>query len=137
MKRRSNHIRLSGLVEEGSLKSEKGLRIKFVVSDGNNTIPVVYTGDKPSLFGEKQGVVAEGQIDKNGVFQAETILAKHDEKYMPREVVDTLKKQGVWQGGKKKMQEKPKPQTDVNNQPPSQQQSQAQTQSQTQKTVSQ
>lgn len=129
------NIRLSGLVEEGSLKQEEGLRIRFSVSDGNKAIPVVYTGSRPDLFGEKQGVIAEGQIDKNGVFQAETILAKHDENYMPREVVDALKKQGVWRDGKAKMPKKPQPQTDAKALP--QQQSQAQPQPQPDKTVSQ
>jgi cytochrome c-type biogenesis protein CcmE len=133
------NIRLSGLVVEGSLKQEEGLRIKFSVSDGNKAIPVTYTGSRPDLFGEKQGVIAEGQIDENGVFQAETILAKHDENYMPREVVDALKKQGVWRNGKvempKKPQPQPQPQTDVKAQP--QQQSQAQPQPQPEKTVSQ
>ncbi len=128
------NIRLSGLVEEGSLKQEGGLRIRFSVTDGNKAIPVVYTGSRPDLFGEKQGVIAEGQIDDKGVFQAETILAKHDENYMPREVVDALKKQGVWRDGKAKMPKKPQPETDVKS--PSQQQSQAQPQPQPEKTVS-
>lgn len=129
------NIRLSGLVEEGSLKQEGGLRIQFSVSDGNKAIPVVYTGSRPDLFGEKQGVIAEGQIDGNGVFQAETILAKHDENYMPREVVDALKKQGVWRDGKAKMPKKPQPQMDTKTLP--QQQSQAQPQPQPEKSVSQ
>ena len=62
-------------------------------------MPVAYTGLLPDLFREGQGVVAEGALDKKGVFQADSILAKHDERYMPREVADALKKQGVWQEG--------------------------------------
>ena len=70
----------------------------FIVTDGNVDITVRYNNALPSLFREGQGVVAEGQIE-NGIFMAQNVLAKHDENYMPAEVADKLKEQGVWQGG--------------------------------------
>lgn len=88
-------FRIGGLVEEGSLKRGQGAEISFSVTDTNATIPVKFTGVLPDLFGEKQGVVATGKyID--GTFMATEILAKHDETYMPKEVVDALKAQGVY-----------------------------------------
>ena len=89
-------IRLGGLVKPGSLVRGDNLLIRFEVTDGNREIPVVYQGIVPDLFREEQGVIAEGALDPQGTFRADTILAKHDEKYMPREVVDALKKQGQW-----------------------------------------
>ena len=89
-------FRLGGLVEEGSLV-EEGETVRFVVTDGGASVPVVYTGLRPDLFGEGEGVVATGAL-AGGVFEATEILAKHDESYMPREVVDALKEQGVYQG---------------------------------------
>jgi cytochrome c-type biogenesis protein CcmE len=94
-------IRIGGLVKEGSLKRD-GLEARFEVTDGGASLPVVYSGVLPDLFREGQGVVAEGGLLAGGSFRADTVLAKHDENYMPREVVDALKKQGVWQEGKKK-----------------------------------
>ncbi len=96
--RPGQRIRLGGLVSEGSVKRDQGTQIQFVVTDGKSTMNVTYTGLLPDLFREKQGVVAEGKIGADGVFHADTVLAKHDENYMPREVADALKKQGVWQG---------------------------------------
>ena len=90
-------IRLGGLVEEGSLVRGEGLTMTFRVTDLNNAIPVSYTGVPPDLFREGQGVVTEGVLDGSGSFVADTVLAKHDENYMPPEVADALKKQGVWQ----------------------------------------
>lgn len=90
-------FRLGGLVETGSL-IKAGSRISFSVSDGTKAISVHYQGLLPDLFREGQGVVAEGMLDGSGAFQASTILAKHDETYMPREVAEALKKQGHWQG---------------------------------------
>lgn len=90
-------VRLGGMVKSGSLMRGDDLQIHFEVTDGNAEIPVSYRGIVPDLFREGQGVVAEGQVEPGGTFKAETILAKHDETYMPREVVDTLKKQGHWQ----------------------------------------
>ena len=94
------HIRIGGLVKEGSIQRE-GLQSRFGVTDGGADLSVVYTGVLPDLFREGQGVVAEGALDTGGIFRADTVLAKHDENYMPREVVDALKKQGVWQHGEK------------------------------------
>jgi cytochrome c-type biogenesis protein CcmE len=95
-------IRLGGMVKEGSLVRGDNLQIKFLVTDGANDIPVSYQGIVPDLFREGQGVVAEGRVEPGQTFRADSILAKHDERYMPREVADALKKQGRWQedGGK-------------------------------------
>jgi cytochrome c-type biogenesis protein CcmE len=90
-------VRLGGMVKPGSLTRGDDLKIRFEVTDGNSEIPVSYRGIVPDLFREGQGVVAEGLIEPGGSFKADTILAKHDENYMPREVVETLKKQGHWQ----------------------------------------
>ena len=89
-------IRLGGLVKTGSLERGNGLRVRFEVTDGKNEIPVTYKGVLPDLFREGQGVVAEGELDTSGIFDADTILAKHDSTYMPKEVVDALKKSGHW-----------------------------------------
>ena len=91
-------FRLGGMVEQGSLVRGDNLAVSFKVSDGGATLPVTYKGILPDLFREGQGVVAEGSLDAGGVFRADNILAKHDERYMPREVADALKKQGVWAG---------------------------------------
>ena len=91
-------IRLGGLVAEGSLKRGEGLTITFAITDTAKSIPVRYTGILPDLFREGQGVVAEGKLDADGRFIADSILAKHDENYMPPEVAKSLKEQGVWQG---------------------------------------
>lgn len=88
-------LRLGGLVETGSL-AKQGTSVRFVVTDGNGHVTVAYTGILPDLFREGQGVVAEGLLKPDGVFAADTVLAKHDERYMPREVADTLKKTGHW-----------------------------------------
>jgi cytochrome c-type biogenesis protein CcmE len=88
-------LRIGGLVKEGSLVRE-GLSARFEVTDGNASFPVMYRGILPDLFREQQGVVAEGAFDAAGIFRADTVLAKHDERYMPKEVADALKKQGVW-----------------------------------------
>lgn len=87
-------LRIGGLVKEGSI-SKEGVLVRFEVTDGAKSVPVRYQGMLPDLFREKQGVVAEGTFE-DGVFSARTILAKHDENYMPREVVDALKDKGVW-----------------------------------------
>lgn len=90
-------IRLGGLVVEGSISRAEGQRILFQVTDGGANVPVEYVGLMPDLFREGQGVVAEGRLDADGRFRATSVLAKHDEAYMPREVADALKKQGHWQ----------------------------------------
>jgi cytochrome c-type biogenesis protein CcmE len=92
-------FRLGGLVAQGSLKHE-GTKVEFIVTDMEKSIPVTYQGQLPDLFREGQGVVAEGKLDGEGMFIADTVFAKHDENYMPKEVADALKKKGVWQEGK-------------------------------------
>src|SRR5437868_5298737 len=89
-------IRLGGLVQAGSVVRADGTNVRFEVTDGNKTIAVSYAGILPDLFREGQGVVAEGALDSAGFFRADTVLAKHDETYMPKEVADALKKQGYW-----------------------------------------
>lgn len=92
-------IRVGGLVKPGSLKRGDNLQVRFEVTDGKSDVPVRYQGIVPDLFREGQGVVAEGKIENDGIFVADTVLAKHDERYMPKEVVDALKKTGRWQEG--------------------------------------
>ena len=89
-------IRLGGLVKSGSLVRSDNLKVRFDVTDGNHDMVVAYQGVLPDLFREGQGVVAEGTLDGSGVFNADTVLAKHDETYMPKEVADALKKSGHW-----------------------------------------
>lgn len=91
----SEVFRIGGLVAEGSIVRGEGETISFSVTDGGATVPVVYTGVLPDLFEENQGMVGTGSYI-NGVFEASEILAKHDETYMPKEVVDALKEQGVY-----------------------------------------
>jgi cytochrome c-type biogenesis protein CcmE len=89
-------FRLGGLVQPGSLVHGDNMAITFQVADGSAQLPVSYRGILPDLFREGQGVVAEGALDASGVFRADTVLAKHDENYMPKDVADALKKQGHW-----------------------------------------
>ncbi len=92
-------FRIGGLVEEGSVtRLADGLTVSFRVTDLSETVPVIYKGVLPDLFREGQGVVAEGYLDASGVFTAETVLAKHDENYMPSEVADALRASGKWKG---------------------------------------
>ncbi len=92
-------IRLGGLVQAGSvLKSADGT-VRFTVMDKLQSVPVVYHGDLPDLFREGQGVVCEGAVTGSGTVSATQVLAKHDEKYMPKNVSDALKKQGEWRPG--------------------------------------
>ena len=91
-------LRLGGLVETNSL-TKAGSTATFVVTDKIGTIKVSYTGQLPDLFREGQGVVAEGAVSPDGVFVADTVLAKHDENYMPKDVADKLKEKGVWKEG--------------------------------------
>ncbi len=90
-------IRLGGLVVNGSIVKSKDLNVRFEVTDGNKAVAVSYQGILPDLFREGQGVVAEGVVEPGGTFKADTVLAKHDERYMPKEVADALKKSGHWQ----------------------------------------
>jgi cytochrome c-type biogenesis protein CcmE len=92
-------IRIGGLVEDQSLVKEDGRRVAFRVTDGKAELKVVFDGLLPDLFREGQGVVAEGKLRGDGVFVASSVLAKHDEKYMPPEVADALKRSGHWQEG--------------------------------------
>jgi cytochrome c-type biogenesis protein CcmE len=97
-------IRLGGLVKPGTIERGADLAVRFEVTDGKSVIPVAYQGILPDLFREGQGVIAEGALVPGGVFRADSVLAKHDETYMPKEVADALKKQGHWKDdyGKKK-----------------------------------
>jgi cytochrome c-type biogenesis protein CcmE len=90
-------FRLGGLVESGTVERSGDQVVTFKVGDGNAAVPVRYRGLLPDLFREGQGVVAEGKLDASGLFVADTVLARHDETYMPREVADALKAQGRWQ----------------------------------------
>jgi cytochrome c-type biogenesis protein CcmE len=92
-------FRIGGLVKEGSLKRGPDQMVQFEVTDTVKSVPVRYRGLLPDLFREGQGVVAEGALQPTGEFTADSVLAKHDENYMPREVADALKKQGVWNEG--------------------------------------
>lgn len=89
-------FRLGGLVQPGSLVRGDNLAVSFQIADGSAALAVTYKGILPDLFREGQGVVAEGALDATGVFKADTVLAKHDETYMPKDVADALKKQGHW-----------------------------------------
>jgi cytochrome c-type biogenesis protein CcmE len=92
-------LRIGGLVEEGSVKRDSdGVTLHFTVTDLKNRVAVSYSGVLPDLFREGQGVVAEGTLSADGNFQARSVLAKHDERYMPREVAEALKKSGEWHG---------------------------------------
>jgi cytochrome c-type biogenesis protein CcmE len=92
----SEVFRIGGLVEEGSIVRGEGETIRFSVTDGGASVPVTYAGVLPDLFSENEGMVGTGSY-VNGVFEATEILAKHDETYMPAEVIDALKEQGVYQ----------------------------------------
>ncbi len=92
-------FRIGGLVEQASVKRGPGADVHFIVTDGKGTVPVAFTGVLPALFREGQGVVASGALNASGTFNATEVLAKHDEKYMPPEVVDALKRSGRWQEG--------------------------------------
>ena len=94
-------MRVGGLVEQGSVTKD-GKLVAFRITDLTNTVPVAYTGILPDLFREGQGVVVEGRVETDGQFHASEVLAKHDEKYMPKEVADALKKSGQWNDGKPK-----------------------------------
>ena len=99
-------FRLGGLVQPGSIAKD-GHTVRFVVTDTAGTLPVTYSGVLPDLFREGQGVVAEGKLRGDGVFVASNVLAKHDEKYMPPEVAEALKKSGHWQEGQKTAEKTP------------------------------
>ena len=93
-------IRLGGLVEKGTIVRGEGTTVAFSVTDKQKSVKVTYTGILPDLFREEQGVITEGSFGQDGVFIADSVLAKHDERYMPKEVADGLKAKGVWQESK-------------------------------------
>ena len=90
-------FRIGGLVAEGSVTRENA-KVSFVVTDGANQVSVKYSGLLPDLFREGQGVIAEGSLDTTGTFTAQNVLAKHDEKYIPKELENILKEKEVWKG---------------------------------------
>ena len=92
-------FRVGGLVERKSVRHGAGAEIRFVITDGRARVPVEFSGVLPALFREGQGVVASGRLNDARVFAANEILAKHDERYMPPEVVDALKRSGRWKEG--------------------------------------
>ena len=94
-------LRIGGLVKEGSVVKSDGRDVRFIITDRNKDLEIAYTGLLPDLFREGQGVVVDGVLEHSGKLRADSVLAKHDERYMPRDVADALKKQGVWQGDKK------------------------------------
>ncbi len=101
----TNHVapgtnfRIGGLVEKGSVTHGKGAEVRFTLTDGKNQVPVTFEGVLPALFREGQGIVATGALTSGGTFDASEVLAKHDAKYMPPEVVDALKRAGRWKEG--------------------------------------
>jgi cytochrome c-type biogenesis protein CcmE len=103
--RPGTRFRLGGLVQEGSVKRGGDHTVTFAVRDAKDAVTVEYKGLLPDLFREGQGVVAEGVLETSGIFRADTVLAKHDENYMPREVADALRRQGHWQGEQKAPQQ--------------------------------
>jgi cytochrome c-type biogenesis protein CcmE len=92
-------VRVGGLVRPGSVARRPDGTLLFDIADQAGKITAVYHGEPPDLFREGQGVVAQGAFDRAGDFQASQVLAKHDERYMPKEVVDALKKSGEWRAG--------------------------------------
>jgi cytochrome c-type biogenesis protein CcmE len=89
-------LRIGGLVKQGSLVKGEGRDVSFVITDNEKELAATYTGLLPDLFREGQGVVADGVLASDGKFRADSVLAKHDETYMPKEVAEALKKQGHW-----------------------------------------
>jgi cytochrome c-type biogenesis protein CcmE len=92
-------VRLGGLVQPGSVIKAANGEVRFSIADKAGAVPATFRGELPDLFREGQGVVAQGEFDRSGVFVANNVLAKHDEKYMPKEVVDGLKRSGEWRKG--------------------------------------
>ena len=92
-------VRIGGLVQPGSVGRRPDGAVLFRIADKANAVQAVYHGELPDLFREGQGVVAQGAFDGSGAFQASQVLAKHDERYMPKEVVQALKKSGEWRPG--------------------------------------
>jgi cytochrome c-type biogenesis protein CcmE len=95
-KMKARHLRIGGLVEDGSINID-GLQVRFSITDSLDVVNVTYIGALPDLFREGQGIIVQGRFEGD-IFRAENVLAKHDETYMPREVAESLKEQGFWQG---------------------------------------
>ena len=93
-------IRIGGLVKKDSIQID-GMTTRFIIEDARGQQMVTYSGALPDIFRDGQGVIAEGKFE-NKTFKADVVMAKHDEKYMPREVADKLKEQGIWQGEERK-----------------------------------
>ena len=91
-------VQLGGLVQPGSVRKRSDGEVDFTVADQTMADKVVFRGDLPDLFREGQGIVAVGAFRPDGIFEAKTVLAKHDERYMPKQLADQLKKQGEWRG---------------------------------------
>ena len=91
-------VRIGGLVQPGSVVKTADGEVRFSIADKAAAVPASFRGELPDLFREGQGVVAQGEFNPSGVFVAKQVLAKHDEKYMPKEVVEGLKKSGEWKG---------------------------------------
>ena len=102
-------LRLGGLVAQGTLAHLGQSTVRFAVTDMKSDVKVTYTGLLPDLFREGQGVVAEGVVEGPGLFRADTVLAKHDETYMPKDVADKLRKEGVWRGSQTSASAAPTP----------------------------
>ena len=100
-------VRIGGLVRPGSVIKAADGEVRFAIADQAGAVPASYRGELPDLFREGQGVVAQGEFNPQGVLVANQVLAKHDEKYMPKEVVDALKKSGEWKKGEGAMPAKP------------------------------
>lgn len=100
----NQRIRLFGLVDEGSVVKGEGLNVKFSLSDSSETVDVRFSKILPDLFRENQGIITEGVLSSDGVFEADTVLAKHDENYMPAGMAEKLKNEGVWKGAKQAAQ---------------------------------
>ncbi|MEO0546370.1 MAG: cytochrome c maturation protein CcmE [Pseudomonadota bacterium] len=91
-------VRLFGLVQQGSVQRGEGLNVSFTLGDGAVTVPVTFNDILPDLFREEQGIITEGSLRPDGTFVADTVLAKHDENYMPAGMAEKLKKDGHWKG---------------------------------------
>ena len=89
-------FRVGGLVKKGSIKRDAGKKIEFILEDSNNEIKVIFEGILPDLFKEKMGIIALGALDNEKNFLAYEVLAKHDENYLPKEIVDSMKQQGIF-----------------------------------------
>ncbi len=91
------HVRVGGMVVDGSV-TKNGTQVLFSVTDNENSIDTIFSGVLPDLFREGQGVVMEGSLTPENIFEAKTVLAKHDENYVPKEVMEAMKEQGTWKG---------------------------------------